>query len=406
MTLPDHICARLNKLGAAAEVKTDGIHVTLNGVTTRIRFDPEWQNAFATLRKARSSHFDVSDWSFALNTTLEFPLAKLDSDLYRENEGPKFTDVEGNEVAISRASIAYSLAHFNSADYDRYFDLLIRVRLSRIPPKFGRSLTVLFRTPLTATYTASGRRTPINFKSKALERIRACLLKLAVERHNCYELLRPKAVSSLSKLDHPNESDWLIPRVTYDSSLVSYYKVARSSPFASQSFLSYYHVLEYYFLRVAEDSLHHQLKTLLNKPNFSVTSDGLDRVISVVRKQATQDDETEMLRKVLQRFVPEDDFIEFVAQLENVAAEKLYTKRRNIFGEHLEISLKEGHAISNAAKILKHVRNAIVHSSDKYKREECHIPLTESEGTIAGFVPIVKYFAEQVIFGTANPQEF
>lgn len=406
MTFSAHICARLKTLGATAEAKSDGLHITLNEVTTRIRIDPEWQTAFTALQKARSSNFDISDWSFVLNTTLEFPLAKLDSDLYREPEGLKLTDVAGNEVAIGRASIAYSLAHFNSTDYDRYFNSFIRVRLSRPPQKYARSLTVLFRTPNTVTYTASGRRTPTNFKLKAQERIRACLLKLAVERHHCYEILRPKAANSLSKLDHPTESDWLIPRVTYDSSLVSYYKVARSSPFASQSFLSYYHVLEYYFLRVAEDSLHHQLKTLLNKPNFSVTSDGLDHVIAVVRKQATQDDETEMLRKVLQRFVPEDDFIEFVSHLETVAKEKLYTKRRNIFGENLEITPKEGHAISNAAKILKHVRNAIVHSSDKYKREECHIPLTESEGTIAEFVPIVKFFAEQVIFGTANPQEF
>ena len=236
MTLPDHICARLNSFGAVTEVKPDGIHVSLEGVTTRIRLDPEWETAYTSFRRARSSSFDVSDWSFALNTSVEFPLAKLDPDLYRESDGTKFSDAAGNEVVIGRASIAYSLAHFDSADYERYFNSLIRVRLTRAPVSYGRVLTLLFRTPITATFTASGRRTPDNFKSKALERVRACLLKLAVERHSCYELSRPKATSSLSKLDLPSESDWQIPRVTYDPSLVSYYKVARSSPFASQSF--------------------------------------------------------------------------------------------------------------------------------------------------------------------------
>ena len=63
------------------------------------------------------------------------------------------------------------------------------------------------------------------------------------------------------------------------------------------------------------------------------------------------------------------------------------------------------HALSNAAKALKHIRNAIVHSSDRYKRDECHIPLTESEDTIGEYIPLVKYFAEQVIYGTANTPE-
>ena len=300
--------------------------------------------------------------------------------------------------------MAYSFAHFNSVDYERYFESIVKTRLTRTTST--KSITSLFRRPTTVTYVASGRRTPANLKEMALERIKACLFKLAVERHTCYEVSKPKAPRSIYKLDLPSDSDWQIPDIRYDPNIVSYYKVARSSPFPSQSFLAYYHVLEYYFLRVSEDSLHHQLKTLLHRPDFKSHADGLDKVISLVRKQASQDDETEMLRKVLQRFVAEDDFIALVGKLEVESGEKLYTKRRTIFGESLEISLKEGHAISNAAKVLKHIRNAIVHSSDRYKRDECHIPLTETETTIEDFIPVVKYFAEQVIYGTASPTEF
>lgn len=406
MTLATHVCARLNALGVISEVRDDGIFASLDGEEVRIRLDADWQDAFTSFQRVRSSFYDTQDWSHSLNSSVEFPLVRLDPDLYRETEDPPFEDAKGNKVSIGRASMAYSLAHFSSADYEKYFQVMVRPRLTRSPAKYGKSLALLFRRPITATYSMRGRKIPSNLKSRAIECIKTCLFKLSVERHSSYEVSKPKEVRPIYKLDMQAESDWKIPQVSYDQNIVSYYKVARSSPFASQSYLAYYHVLEYYFLRVSEDNLHHHLRSLLHRPDFKSTSDGLDRLISVVRKQAAQDDETEMLRRVLQKFVPEEDFISFVSNLETEFGEKLYSKRRVIFGEALEISLKEGHAISNAAKMMKHVRNALVHSSDKYKREECHIPLTDSENTIAEIIPIVKYFAEQVIYGTASASEF
>lgn len=194
-----------------------------------------------------------------------------------------------------------------------------------------------------------------------------------------------------------------MPNVIYDENLINYYKVARSSPFPSQSYLAYYHILEYYFLRVSEDHIHHQIKTIINSASFRADADSLDRIISQVRKHSAQDDETEMLRKVISRFVDESSLIAEINRIEFECNDKIYTKRKTIFGESLEISPREGHAIANTSKALKHIRNALVHSSDKYKREECHIPLTATEHTIEEYIPIIKYLAEQIIYGTAIP---
>ncbi|MDI1258995.1 hypothetical protein [Aquabacterium sp.] len=405
MSIYEHIAQRLRTLGVEAEVRQDRcLYTTVEGITTKFRGDEEWETSFIQYRRARSSNFDSKDWGHALNNSIEIPLARLDPDIYREPEETTFEDSKGNTVVISRASLPYSLAHFDSDDYARYFLALVKIRVTRpTTSSSGRPIAILFRKPLTATYSVRGRRTPTNLKEIAIAQIKSCLFKLAVERHTCYEIASPKESKALFELDSPAESDWIMPRVSYEENLVNYYKVARSSPFSSQSFLAYYHVLEYYFLRVAEDNLHHQLKTVLNGASFQTSTDGLDRVISLIRKQASQDDETEMLRKVLQRFSAEDAFIAHVNKLEALHGEKIYTRKRAIFGEQLEISAKEGHALSNAAKFLKHVRNAIVHSSDKYKRDECHIPLTATERIIEEFIPIIKYFAEQVIFGTAIP---
>jgi len=256
--------------------------------------------------------------------------------------------------------------------------------------------------PTTAVYTHKGRKTPADLKDKAIAAIRSTLFKIAVEQHDCLSLWKPRTRRLKSVyLDAPKE-DLTIPSATYDENVVSYYKVAKASPFPSQSFLAYYHVLEYYFLRVSELLLHDRLTSMINDPGFRANRDALDRVISTVRGQDARADETEMLRSVLDRFVQETELIDFIQRFEEVCGEKIYSKRRTVFGEPLQISLIKDHALANSAKVLKHIRNAIVHSSDRYKREECHIPLSETEDIVEEFIPLVRFFAERVIFGTAT----
>lgn len=402
MTLANHICARLTAKGFPSREEREVLRVTIGDEEKLIRLDPDWQKAFVTYTKARSRHFNGDDHCFTLNNSITFPLMRLDLEGYRESSDI-FSDEKGNTVEVARASILYSLAYFDSPDYDRYFDDIVRGRLERASPRVSRPLFSLFRSPITATYTARGKKTPSNLRAIAVERIQSCLVKMAVERHACYEFFNPRDRKSVIYLGESTESDSAIPRFSYEKNVVSYYMVARSSPFPSQSFLAYYNVLEYYFLKVAEDALHHQLRALIGKPTFTANTDGIDRLISLVRKQNNQDNETEMLRKVLQRFVDENDFINYVKAVETEYGNSLYTKRRQVFGEQMNISLTEGHALSNAANVLKQVRNAIVHSSDRYKREECHIPLSDTENMIEEFIPIVRFFAEQVIFGTSYP---
>ena len=223
-----------------------------------------------------------------------------------------------------------------------------------------------------------------------------------MEQHDCLALQKPRKKRLKSLYLDASGGGQTIPRASYDENVVSFYKVAKASPFPSQSFLAYYHVLEYYFLRVSEMLLHDRLTSMLNDPGFRANREGLDKVISSVRGQDSRSDETELLRNVLERFVNEADLIEFVQKFEEMCEEKIYTKRRIVFGEQMQVSPIKDHALANAAKVLKHVRNAIVHSSDRYKREDCHIPLSDSENIIEEFVPLVRFFAERVIFGTAT----
>jgi len=111
-----------------------------------------------------------------------------------------------------------------------------------------------------------------------------------------------------------------------------------------------------------------------------------------------------MLKLVLEKYVETDELIEFIEAYEEYLGERLYTKRRQLFGQDMpEVKLQEGHLHGNLAKRIKVIRNAIVHSSDRYERKERYIPLTpRSEEHINRETPLMKYLAERVIISSAT----
>lgn len=367
----------------------------------RVRFDDEWRERFKKYKSARSISFDADTRTLVHNNSVEVQVTRLGQTLLLPSDVYELTDKQGNCVEVGSASHAFALSFFDSVEYEKYFKARIKRQILE-SNMANRRVQQLLLVPTTATYTHKGRKTPSDLENRAIASVRKSLFKIALEQHDCLTVWKSRKRRLKSVYLEDEETDTLIPRANYDENVVSYYKVAKSSPFPSQSFLAYYHVLEYFFLRVSELLLHDRLTALINAPSFSANRSGLDKVISAVRGQDSRSDETEMLRNVLERFVPEPELIDFLAAFEELCGEKIYTKRRQVFGEQMQITPQKDHALANAAKVLKHVRNAIVHSSDRYKREDCHIPLSDTEDVIEEFIPLVRFLAERVIFGTAS----
>lgn len=398
MTLHDFVCARLVGLGLHCEVVGDEVHIPRQPRTVKIRFDDEWRQAFTKYRQARSINFDEDNRILTHNNSVEFYLQRLAANSLTVGDPYNLEDADGNTVEISPCSHTFKFALFESNEYERYFSTITKERLLE-RNIFLRRMDQLIWNPTTATYRHHGRKTPANLGSMATAAVKASLFKMSVEQNEPYVLWTSR--NRRKRLPKPAVNN-SIPRAIYNDDAVSYYKVAKASPFPSQSFLAYYHVMEYYFLRVSESQLQDKLTVALNGTSFNTNKDGLERIISIVRGQDAKSDETEMLRGVLDRFIQESDLIDFIERIESQIEEKLYTKEKILFGEKLNISNKKGHAISNCSKVLKHIRNAIVHSSDRYKREDCHIPLSETEHLIADYIPLIKFCAERVIYGTAT----
>jgi hypothetical protein len=400
MTLLQHVQARLASLDLECSIVGAELHVDRSPRPVKINFDAEWEAAFQQYKRARSIAFDIDSRVLCHNNAFEVLVTRLAPAQGLAPEKYTLSDRLGNTVAVGTATPAYTLAYFDSAEYENFFKLRVRKRLLEANI-FNRSVHQLLWMPNTAVYVHKGRRTPTDIKELALAAIRNTLFKIAVEQHDCIAVWKRRKVRLKTfYLEEPSE-DQTIPKAKYDENVVSFYKVAKASPFASQSFLAFYHVLEYYFLRISELLLHDRLTSMLNETNFHTSKGTLDKIISTVRGQDARRDETEMLRNVLDRFVQESDLIDFIQRFEDKCGEKIYSKKRQVFGEQVQITPIKDHALANSVKVLKHIRNAIVHSSDRYKREDCHIPLSESEDTIAEFVPLARFLAERVIFGTA-----
>jgi len=193
-----------------------------------------------------------------------------------------------------------------------------------------------------------------------------------------------------------------LQRVSFNPDIIRFYQRGMSTDDPFIQFLSFYHVLEYYFVAISDEQLYSRLSQRINDPRFSTSPSYLNRLIQDTLTHKRETDETEMLKNVLLRFVDEVELIEFIRAYEDYLNDRLYSKRRTIFGDTNEIRLTSGHVIGNLSKRIKIVRNALVHSSDRYERKQRYIPTTKSETMIGKEIPLMKFLAERVIIGSAE----
>lgn len=404
---------RLEKLGCSTNVKKDTIEIDIEDKEISVSFEDEWKKSIRGFYRARQYQFDANRRVLSGNKFVEFQVIKLDPG-FSFKPVHKFSDKKENQVVLCSASREYMLSFFESQLYEDAFDYIKRLiqrrfesRTKRLKSPSRRRLSFrvddLFVNFNTATYLPKRKLPRDKLLAVGLSRIKSCLFNLAYTKNEAWEVrdeIKSKGFAYGRLIDEESELD--IPSVDYDSNIVSYYKVAKSSIFPGQVFLSYYHILEYYFLRVADEDLFQTVRVQLNDPAFKATYENVTKLLAAIKRYDNTHDEKKMLRSVLMKFVPEEDYIAFINNFEVKSGVKIFTGgKQKIFGETFTIKLEKGHALSNSASLLKHIRNSLVHSSDRYTREDCYLPFSESEEIVAKYIPIIQFMAEKVIFSTA-----
>lgn len=373
-----------------------------------------WLHAFLSITNTHSTYLPNYD-SMMSESRIEIPVkilkSKTNKNDYDSEMNYSFKD-HNYHLTISRASEIFILNFFKSNEYkllwnDHFNKNSLKTYLEDNKIEYKRiRLRTLLRGYHLHTVKLESTKESIDIKNlgKLNDKIESCLYILATNSNTVINLrnlnFKEKIEEMSNSLENTTEiNDFFIPKIKYDKSLVSFYKAAINSDLPSQKFLDLYHIFEYLFLRVSEEVIYDKVKSYVNHSRFISNPQDIDKLISMIKKHNTENDETEMLKKVFNKYINEDDVVEFI--INNKLKSEFDNKK--IFGETLSLTDKQGHAISNLSKILKHVRNALVHSSDRYKREDCHIPFTESEKIITKFIPVMDFLAQKIIAGTATP---
>lgn len=274
---------KLLRLGVDAELAEDRIVVKRGEgkESVGIHRDHAIEEAYKALKGYRSCTFDHDSRILQYNNTVEVNVLRLTP--YGLGKEPiVLTDALGSKVSVGVSSSSYQLAVVDSP--------LADIVLKAVPAWLEKTKMMrleirdLLPTIFSASYSKSGRAKPPNLVDIAIDAIRSSLFKISVERAECFEVWLPRSRLKFDKGDG-QPANLTIPRSTYNKDVVSFYKVAKSSPYPSQSFLAYYHCLEYYFLRVAEMKLHDHLAALLNQTSFTTDAHSLDKIISLIRGQ-------------------------------------------------------------------------------------------------------------------------
>lgn len=306
-------------------------------------------------------------------------------------------------VEIGEASSDF----INFIRFDKYSvtRTLERLRTSRLISQNGREIRDLLPVPTTIKVLGLNEVNAESAAKKAMELVEGCLFNLSylkgvvlVPAEEWPHRQTPDGGFRYEERDIGTQLP--LPKSKINRDVSRFYQRGMAGEDPANQYLSFYQVLEYFFLSVSDEELYRKLSSVLHDPMFSTKPRQLDKLIQATLSHKRESDETEMLRLVLAKHIDEADLIGFIDAYEKHLADKWFTKRRKLFGEENEVKASVGHAIGNVARRVKLIRNALVHSSDRYKRQENFIPTRSAEAEIRKEVPLVKYLAEKVIIGT------
>ncbi|CCU58561.1 hypothetical protein [Bacillus subtilis] len=205
----------------------------------------------------------------------------------------------------------------------------------------------------------------------------------------------------LNRQKRAQRNDFQAPKRKYNSNLIDYYNLAISSRDPFISFISYYHIIEYFFDEVYREHQINTLRTSITSPRFSYKDDNelfkiIKKIINDNRhvKENGSGNEQRSLNYVLNKFL--HDLDEFKQRLD--------TDELNFY-QNNSVSFSAGDVINwekNDDKIIKAIsnrvyktRNALIHSKSSKKDVTYHPYLHKTE--LEKEISLIKAIAESII---------
>lgn len=197
------------------------------------------------------------------------------------------------------------------------------------------------------------------------------------------------------------------PLRTYNEDVVDYYKMALSSNDPYNKYISFYHVLEYYYDEVFKNNLIKDLKSKITHPDFSYKKD--DKIYELAQfvknrwradLEGGQGDELESLKYVIAEYVS-------ISELKNRI--EMYDPNSSTYYQNTKVPFCDAPAIhwndttsiiTLLAKRIYFTRNSLIHSKSS-KNNQRYKPF-KNETQLQKEIPLIQSIAELVIISSSN----
>ncbi|MEW9054091.1 MAG: hypothetical protein AB2392_23285 [Neobacillus sp.] len=199
------------------------------------------------------------------------------------------------------------------------------------------------------------------------------------------------------------------PQRIYISDLVYYYQMGISTFDPSLKFISFYHVIEYFFNHVYYESLVDSVRNNITNPKFSVRRDSdINELIKAIKKKLKTDsekndikNEKEALKLTLKKYVNIETLKKDINDKKVVSLE-YYLNNIVPFAKGDKVNFEEENVdkifMSISNRIYK-TRNAVIHS--KLDEEERYIPF-KHESQLLKEIPLIQTISEEIIISTSK----
>lgn len=208
-------------------------------------------------------------------------------------------------------------------------------------------------------------------------------------------------ITRSSEMDEP-------PRRKVNSEILEYYTMAIEAKDPFTKYISFYHVVEFFFDEVYKRKIIEQMRDRITDPAFSYKSDkSIYELARFANKKMKNDDqngkgnELESLKYVLNEYVPIDGLKEGLNELNPTFVTYYSDKNVSFAGKNNKISWNDSIGVyTTIAKRIYETRNSLVHTkSDQSERQ--YKPQKHKE-LLMREIPLIQVIAEKVIYSTST----
>jgi len=200
------------------------------------------------------------------------------------------------------------------------------------------------------------------------------------------------------------------PRRVYNEDLVQHYLLAVSTENPVIEYLSYYHVLEYFFESVFNDDLVNTIRDSITSPGFSYKrKTDISKLINSIkrslqiRSQTITYSEAEALKLCIERFASMPDLIEKLNAYDEALLD-FYKNNKVEFSGGPEVDLQSPDSAAVAKKLATRIystRNSLVHSKEGERSK--YTPFKDDRALVKE-VPLLRFISEMVIVNESAVQ--